>query len=72
MHGQEGKEGNIGDGRTMPLAAHHPSGFIVAKITSASKLGLRPLLTTLIISWNRDDDWVEGGVMATHAITQAK
>ena len=70
VHEQEGEEGNAGDKRTLPPMVHHPNGFIAAKITSASKLGPRPLLTTLIISQSRGGDWVKGGAMASHAKTQ--
>jgi hypothetical protein len=49
-HEQEGEEGNAGNRRTIPPTMHHPSRFIASKITSASKLGPRPLLTTLINS----------------------
>jgi hypothetical protein len=68
-HEQKGQEGNSGDRRTTPPTAHHSSGFIATNITSASKLGPRPLLTSLIILESGSGYRAEGGVVASHAIT---
>ena len=72
VHEQKGEDGNLGDGTMTPPTAHHSSGFIATKKTSASKPGPRPLLTSLIIPQSRSGDQAKGEAAASHTITQAR
>ena len=67
-HKQKEGEDNSGDGRTTPPIAHLSGGFIATKITSASKPGPQPLLTSFIILQSRSGDRVEGEAMTSHVI----